>query len=224
MSTRTTQRTTQRSTQQTAHRRRTVEHPILEPWPPKVTTERHAPLRRPRRTVVIGLLVGLTVALVAGTVVFGKLRQGGEVELTQGQVVDGLRLQERAERELLEQQLVRGYDADTARWIAQAQFYEQRRQERANAAWATRLDAQARAFRGEPLQLGDPVVNTAATARLEGLTREYFDGLTRERRIDEAARARLNGAAREYWLSLLTRGQRADALRLEGLADRVLGR
>jgi hypothetical protein len=98
---------------------------------------------------------------------------------------------------------------------------EQLRQERTNAAWAARLEGQARETLGEPLQLGDPVVNAAATARLEGLTRQYFDGLARERRINETATARLNGLAREYWLSQLTRGQRADALRLEGLAGNL---
>lgn len=61
-------------------------------------------------------------------------------------------------------------------------------------------------------------MNATATARLEGLTRGSFDGLARERRIDATATARLDGLAREYWLSQLTRGQRADALRLEGLA------
>lgn len=208
----------------TTHRQGTVEHPVLKQWPPKVVTERHPPLRRPRRTVVIGLLVGLVVALVAGTALFLALRPSGEMELTQGQVVDGLRLQERAERELLEQQLERGYEADAARWIAQAEYYEQLRQARANAAWTARLEGQAREYLGEPLQLGDPVANAAATARLEGLTREYFDGLARERGINATATARLDGLAREYWLSQLTRSQRADALRLEGLADEVLGR
>jgi hypothetical protein len=206
----------------TNHRHQTLEHPTLEQWPPQVTTERHPPLRRPRPTVVIGLIIGLVVALVAGTVVFLVLRPSGEVELTQGQVVDGLRLQARAEHELLEQQLQQqGYAADAARWIAQAEFYEQLRQERASAAWTARLEGQARETLGEPLQLGDPVVNAAATARLEELTREYFDGLARERRINETATARLNGLAREYWLSQLTRGQRADALRLEGLAGNL---
>jgi hypothetical protein len=55
---------------------------------------------------------------------------------------------------------------------------------RANAAWTARLEGQAREFLGKPLKLGDPVVNAAATARLERLTREYFDGLARERRIN----------------------------------------
>jgi hypothetical protein len=64
-------------------------------------------------------------------------------------------------------------------------------------------------------------VNAAATARLEGLTRQYFDGQARERRINETATARLDGRTREYWLSQLTRGQRADALRLEGLAGNL---
>jgi hypothetical protein len=150
----------------TNHRQGTVEHPILEQWPPQVASERRPPLRRPRRGIVIGVIVGMVVALVAGTVVFLTLRPSGEVELTQGQVVDGLRLQTRAERELLEQQLQQGYEADAARWIAQAEFYEQVRQARSNAAW---------------------------TARLEG-------------------------QARDHRLSQLTRGQRADALRLEGLA------
>jgi hypothetical protein len=205
----------------TNHRQEALEHPILEQWPPQVTTERHPPLRRPRRSVVIGLLVGLVVALVAGTVTYLVLRPSGEVELTQGQIVDGLRSQTRAERELLEQQLQQSYDADAARWIAQAEYYEQVRQARANGAWTARLDGQAREILGEPLQLGDPVVNATATARLEGLTRDYFDGLARERRIDETATARLDGLAREYWLSQLTRGQRADALRLEGLAGNL---
>jgi hypothetical protein len=204
----------------TTDRQATGEHPVLEQWPPQVVTERHPPLPRPRRTVVIGLLVGLVVALVAGTAVLLTLRPSGEVELTQGQIVDGLRLQERAERELLE----RGYEADAARWIAQAEYYEQLRQARSNAAATARLEGQAREVLGAPLQLGDPVVNAAATARLEGLTRQYFDGLARQRRINDTATARLDGLAREYWLSQLTRGQRADALRLEGLAAEVLGR
>jgi hypothetical protein len=203
----------------TNHRQEALEHPILEQWPPQVTTERHPPLRR--RSVVIGLLVGLVVALVAGTVTYLVLRPSGEVELTQGQIVDGLRLQARADRELFGQQLQQGYDADAARWIAQAEFYEQVRQARANDAWTARLEGQARELLGEPLQVGDPVVNATATARLEGLTREYFGGLARERRIDETATARLDGLAREYWLSQLTRGQRADALRLEGLAGNL---
>jgi hypothetical protein len=136
--------------------------------PPAAPTTRPTPRGR-RFEVVLPTLLVIALAVTALVGLFVTIQGGVATEYTRGQLADIARLEAQAETyvEAAKQvALQRSYEADTARWIARAEYYQQQHEAR---------------------------VNAAATARLEGLARDYH--LSQLSRSDRAYAERLHAQA-----------------------------
>lgn len=123
----------------------------IAPFEPTTT-----PTRQPRSVLPALLVVVLGLTALAGLLV--TVLQDAAPGYTQGQLADIARLEAQADAYLLEARLEglqRGYEADTARWIARAEFYQQQHDARVNAAATARLEGQAREYHLSQLSRGD---------------------------------------------------------------------
>ena len=114
------------------------------------------PGRRPRSVLPALLVVVLAVTALAGLLM--TVLQDGSPAYSQGQLADIARLEAQADAYLYEarlDELQRGYEADTARWIARAEYYQQQHEARVNAAATARLEGQAREYHLSQLSRGD---------------------------------------------------------------------
>jgi hypothetical protein len=102
------------------------------------------------------LVIALGVTALVG--LFLTIQGSGATEYTRGQLADMARLEAQAETYLEAAQqaaLQRSYEADAARWIARAEYFQQQHEAGVNAAATARLEGLARDYRLSQLSRGD---------------------------------------------------------------------
>jgi hypothetical protein len=144
----------------TYHRPHVARHRTHVPPRPKIPVGPFEPSTTPGRTprTVLATLLVVVLALTALAGLLVTVLQDAPPAYTQGQLADIARLEAQADAYLQEarlEELQRGYEADTARWIARAEYHQQQREARVNAAATARLEGQARAYHLSQLSRGD---------------------------------------------------------------------
>lgn len=136
-------------------RRHAPPSPILPP--PAAPTIPPTPRGR-RLQVALPTLLVIALAVTALIGLFLTIEGSVSTDYTRGQLADIARLEAQAEPYLeaaRQQALQRSYEADAARWIARAEYYQQQHEARVNAAATARLEGLAREYHLNQLSRGD---------------------------------------------------------------------